>query len=174
MITGDPRLKTNASHVRIQFRATVGALLLLYLAAGLVTELLPPPVARELFPLSSWFLFKRVPYQVRGYEIRIRELQGRALDPPVAFNAADGLVRMPHSTAPYKIIQQLGESIRRGRRDEAMRQRQLLERNFLPPATRYEIVELIYAPVERWRDGRVETIPLAEFTAEPDEESPFP
>ena len=105
--------------------------LAIYFVAGIGTLLLP---AREIFPFYSWFLFALVPQNsTTHYDLILHEVNGRHLDPPVRYQEADGLVPSPHSVTVYRLTQRLGAT-------QDAHARELLEKDWLPPGTRYEIV----------------------------------
>jgi hypothetical protein len=113
-------------------RRGVAVFLAIYFIVGLGTLLLP---AREIYPFYSWFLFALVPQNATThYELILYEVNGQPLDPPRRYQEADGLVRSPHNVTVYRLTQQIGAT-------QDARARELLEKTWLPPNTRYEIIK---------------------------------
>jgi hypothetical protein len=112
-------------------RRGIALFLAIYFVVGLGTLLLP---AREIFPFYSWFLFALVPQGAAHYELILRAVDGKRLDPPRRYQEAEGLVGSPHSVTVYKLTQQIGAT-------NDARARELLEKDWLPPNTRYEIIK---------------------------------
>ena len=127
-----------------------------------MTLLLPD---REAFPLYSWFLFALTPQAGPQYGLLLREVNGRAVEPPRLYQEADGLVAVPHSVTVFKLVQQLGESVEQGRAGRE-HYRELLEKNWLPPRAKYELVKFNGDPVARFKNGGYEiTQKLETFTS---------
>jgi hypothetical protein len=113
-------------------RRGVAGFLAIYFIVGLGTLCLP---AREIFPFYNWFLFALVPQgTTTHYELILHEVNGRAINPPRRYQEADGLVRSPHNVTVYRLTQKIGET-------NDPQARELLEKDWLPPKTRYEIVK---------------------------------
>jgi hypothetical protein len=112
-------------------RRGISLFLAIYFVVGLGTLLLP---AREIFPFYSWFLFALVPQGAPHYELILRRVDGKLLDPPRRYQEAEGLVRSPHSVTVYKLTQQIGAL-------NDVHARELLEKYWLPPNTSYEITQ---------------------------------
>jgi hypothetical protein len=135
-----------------------------YFALGLLTLLLP---RREVFPLYSWFLFALVPGRESDYALRLREVNGQKLPEPVLYQDAKGLVADPHNVTVREIVQQFGRAVEKGRVQERLRIRRVMEKDYLPPLCRYELVIITYDPLARWRTGRgrYEVRPLAQYAS---------
>lgn len=113
-------------------RRGIALFLALYFVVGLGTLLLP---AREVFPFYSWFLFALVPQNgTAHYDLILYEVNGQPVDPPRRYQDADGLVRSPHNVTVYRLIQRIGAT-------QDAQARELLEKAWLPPKTRYEIIK---------------------------------
>ena len=124
-------MKTSIREYR-RARCGITLFLAIYFVIGLGTLLLP---AREIFPFYNWFLFALVPQNTAThYELILYEVNGQSLDPPRRFQEADGLVRSPHTATVYRLTQRIGET-------QDARARELLEKDWLPPKTRYEIIK---------------------------------
>jgi hypothetical protein len=124
-------VKTSIREYR-RARRGIALFLAIYFVAGLGTLLLP---AREIFPFYSWFLFALVPQtSTAHYELILHEVNGTPLEPPRRYQEAKGLVRSPHSVTVYKLTQEIGAT-------NDAHARQLLEQDWLPPKTRYEIIK---------------------------------
>jgi hypothetical protein len=112
-------------------RRGVAFFLAFYFIVGLGTLLLP---TREVFPFYSWFLFALVPQGEPHYELILYEVNGQSLDPPRRYQEAESWVSSPHSVTVYKLTQQIGAT-------NDPQARELLEKSWLPPKTRYQIVK---------------------------------
>ena len=124
-------MKTSIREYR-RARCGVTLFLAIYFLVGLGTLLLP---AREIFPFYSWFLFALVPQKTTThYELILHEVNGQPVDPPRRYQDADRLVRLPHNVIVYRLTQKIGET-------NDSRARELLEKDWLPPKTRYEIIK---------------------------------
>ena len=114
----------------------------------------------EVFPVFSWYLFHQVPVVRVRYALRLHELHGQVLDPAVFYEEAEGIVARPHSTEAQTTIRRLAEAIEAGHDDTIRHLKQVLETEYLPPNVRYELVQRIFDPLERWRNGTYSTTPL--------------
>ncbi|MDE1171170.1 MAG: hypothetical protein PW734_08195 [Verrucomicrobium sp.] len=108
---------------------------------------------QEVFPIYSWFLFAVVPNGKTTYQVLIERVGTRSVVPPQFYTQAGDVMGNPHSIVAYKIIQRLGKACRKGKAEEIIRQRALLEAN-LPPQTTYDVVRIHSDPVEQWRTRR--------------------
>jgi hypothetical protein len=144
------------------WRVWVALFLAGYFVLGLATLALP---RQEVFPCYSWFLFALVPGRESQYAIRFREVRGQKLAAPVLFQDADDFVDEPHNAMARELIQQFGAAVEKGRTDEHLRLRQVMERDYLPTPCRYELVVLTYEPLTRWRTGDYKARSLGEYTA---------
>jgi hypothetical protein len=138
-------------------RGWVAIFLVGYFVLGLGTAMLPQ---QEVFPLYSWFLFPSVPGRQTRYALRLEEPQG-----PLLYQEAEGFVANPHSVTVDELVQQLGLAVKQGRVNEQQRIRQVLEKNHLPSSCRYELVTITFDPLIRWRTGRCEVEPIAQYLA---------
>ena len=120
---------------------------------------------REIFPFASWFLFLLVPYHTSDYDLLLRAEGTRPLDPPPTFSQAPGtIVLASHSIVAYQLIQQLGEAERKGDAERSSALRRQLEIQFRVPSMHYDLVRVVYQPVERWQTGHViSRTPLKSF-----------
>ena len=137
-----------------RIRKFITCFLAAYFAGGLLTLLHP---RMEVFPVYSWFLFAMVPQSGPQYGLLLREVNGRSVEPPRLYQESGDWIPAPHSVTVFKLTQQLGAATERSLSD-TNRYRTLLEKNWLPPQTRYELVKLNADPVARWKTGRYEII----------------
>ena len=120
---------------------------------------------REVFPFFSWSLFALTPQAGPQYGLLLLEVNGRAVDPPRLFEEADGLVAAPHSVTVFQLAQIFGAAVEAGRADRE-HYRELLEKNWLPPRTKYELVKFNSDPIARFQQGGYEiTQRLGTFTS---------
>lgn len=134
-----------------------------YFVGGLLTLLHP---CEEVFPVYSWFLFALVPQHQTLYAVVLHEAEGRPLSQPRAYPEAIGIVRDPHNVVAYQLIQQLGTAVEKQDTAQVVKLRHLLETNYLPARSRYEVAKISYEPLRRWRTGEQRTEQLAIFSTE--------
>ena len=129
---------------------------------------------QEIFPFASWFLFLLVPYHTSDYDLVLRAEGTRTLDPPPTFSHAPGaLVQASHSIVTYQLIQQLGEAQKHGDAARVRALRRQIEAQFRVFSIHYDLVRVVYQPVERWQTGRViSRTPLQSFVAGEDTAQP--
>jgi hypothetical protein len=133
-----------------------------YFVGGLLTLLLPE---REVFPVYSWFLFPLVPRAETQYALLLHEVSGQRVEPPCLYQDAEGRIPRPHSVTVFQLTQKFGAAFEHGQADQA-RYCELLEKNWLPARTRYELVKVNADPIARWKNGRFEiTQRLEMFTS---------
>ncbi|HZV36729.1 MAG TPA: hypothetical protein VFB72_19285 [Verrucomicrobiae bacterium] len=132
-----------------------------YFAMGLLMLLRPD---MEIFPVFSWFLFARVPQSGAQFGLLLHQVNSRKIEPPRLYQEAGDLVPTAHSVTVYKLAQELGAAIEKNS-PETTRCRDLLEKDWLPPQSSYELVKLNSDPVTRWKTGKYEIIQrLGTFT----------
>lgn len=141
-------------------RVWVALFLAGYFALGLATVLLPQ---QEVFPVYSWFLFPLVPGRQTRYALRLQEARGQGLTPPLLYQDAENYVANPHSVTVDELVQQFGQAVTKGRVDDQQRLRHVLEKNHLPSPCQYELVTITFDPLVRWRTGRYEAKPFAQY-----------
>lgn len=122
---------------------------------------------QEIFPFASWFLFLLVPYHTSDYDLVLRAEGTRLLNPPPPFSQAPGaLVQASHSIVAYQLIQQLGEAEKNRDAARSRALRRQIEAQFRVPFIHYDLVKVVYQPVERWQTGRViSRTPMQSFVA---------
>ncbi len=121
----------------------------------------------EVFPFASWFLFGLVPYRETDYDLILRAEGERPLDPPPSFSHAPGaLVQGSHSVVSHQLIQQLGdaETHHDDARSRALRRQ--IEAQFRVPFIHYDLVRVVYRPVEYYETGQaISRAPMKSFIA---------
>jgi hypothetical protein len=135
-----------------RIRKFISVFLAAYFAGGLLTLMRPD---MEVFPVYSWFLFALVPQSGPQYGLLLHEVNGRSIEPPRLYQEAADWVPASHSVTVFKLTQELGVAAERNLPEQS-RYRELLEKNWLPPQTRYELVKLNADPVARWKTGQYE------------------
>ena len=154
--------------------AKISVLLFLavYFCTGMLARFFSKGVkgVEDVYPFFSWFLFVEVPHRIQSeYGIRFLEIGGKTLDPPLFFEKAVGAAYNPTRRPAeeyHHLIQLLGGAVKRKDAQETARLRAEIEKEILDHSAVYEISEIIFNPVERWRNGSVMEIkPLAEFTS---------
>jgi hypothetical protein len=117
----------------------------------------------ETFPFYSWFLFSLTPQAKDKYAIKVTQYGPHRFKPARFYEHLVGVLGQPHSPTAHKIIQRLGEAVKRGDEEEVAKQRRLLEDNFMPGPSQYWLAEIFYDPVVRYKTGAVEEKRLREF-----------
>lgn len=137
--------------------------LFLYMVIGFLTFDIKNKKSNEVFPVFSWFLFAEVPQKNHiRYTIRIYEIDGKTLPVPLLFAEA-GAYSNPHSVSANKLIQDLGKALVENQIQEVKGIRELLEQNQIHRVNRYELIQLTYDPVERFKTGKAEEKSIAFF-----------
>jgi hypothetical protein len=141
------------------------ALMLGYLGVLVVNG---PRNATEVLPFFNWSLFSRVPApdQVH-YSVRLLEIDGAALDPPVFFDEASDLLPGAQAPEANELLQHLGRSLEAGDEAAVADARAALESRFLNglDSAVYEVVRRRYDIVDRLEcDCYLEETSLREFT----------
>lgn len=79
----------------------------------------------QIYPVTRWDLFSKVPSSVRtSYSIRFVEVDGVPLDEPIYFEKADSYVRNTESPTAYQVLQDLGRATER---DQPLRMTRYLD-----------------------------------------------
>jgi hypothetical protein len=121
-----------------------------YFLGGLLSLLHP---RGEVFPVYSWFLFPLVPAERTQFALRLYSAGGEPLP-------------LPRSITVHELAQQLGAAVDSADSQQVQRVRRTLERNFLPPGARYELVRESFEPLTRWKTGQARVHRLATFSTQ--------
>ncbi len=133
-------------------RAFIAFFLWFYFSGGLLTVFYPPKY--EVFPVFSWFLFGLTPNPQMRYAIRISSWNGRDLSQPVYYEEGNELHIQSHDAIfLHSIAQNLGKALEGGNSDDVTQFRAIMENNYLSPPCDYELVEIVYDPIKRWKTG---------------------
>lgn len=145
-----------------RIRKLISWFLAAYFAGGLLTLLHPE---MEVFPVYSWFLFALVPQSGPQFGLLLHRVNSQDVEPPRLYQETGDLISTSHSVTVFKLTQQLGAALE-GNSPDKTRYRELLEKNWLPPHSAYELVKLNADPVTRWKTGKYEiTQRLGTFTS---------
>lgn len=107
---------------------------------------------REIFPLFSWFLFSLVPGKSTGYDILIKEVQGRPVTPALPYRQATQFFSSGHSVVIYRAIQELGKAVKENDEDAVKVLRTSIEKFFYMKPVQYDLVKIHFQnPLQRWR-----------------------
>lgn len=144
------------------------AFLGMYFAIGIAasTVLKSFLVHDEIYPVFSWFLFDKVPKERNVFGLRLHQVGEAEISPPLLFQEAEIWVSNPHSITAQTLIQRLGRARLGHSREDVVSIRRMLEKGFLPPDTRYELVRIRYHPLKRWRTGEMQIESLQMYGAE--------
>jgi hypothetical protein len=123
----------------------------------------------EVFPISSWTLFMRVPNQVTEYGIEILAVEGAVLAAPRAFHEARDLFPGAGDVRADRVVQRMARALEGGDEARLRELRLLFEGRWLGAErapVHYRLVRRSYAPLERWRTGRAaESTELQDFVS---------
>jgi hypothetical protein len=138
-----------------QLKWSIIGLLLLYAAVGFLADATKPENDFEdVYPFFSWFLFIHVPKATqRGFDARLTSIEGVALTSSVSLTASP--VAPKNDVRPiqmHNFIDALGRALKSGDKSAIEAARKALESRFQKKAT-YEVLEIRYHPVDRWRTG---------------------
>jgi hypothetical protein len=126
---------------------------------------------REIFPLFSWSLYSTVPREAADYGVRILEVGGRTLNPPLLVEEARP--RFPHANQRQLLmaVQSLGRALDGGDTEAVRAYRRLIERHHLRGrgVVHYEVIHRRFNTLARWRTGEFRTLrTVGRFSAEGD------
>ena len=105
-----------------------------------------------IFPFHRWELFSKVPPAVnRSFSIRLVEVDGKPVDPPVYFDEARGLVDQPNSPVASQLMSDLGWGLKTNNLRRAVGAQMQLESRFMQgiDTARYEVVLRTFSVLER-------------------------
>jgi hypothetical protein len=124
---------------------------------------------REIFPLFSWSLYSTVPREAVDYGMRILEVDGRRLNPPLLVEEVRP--RFPHANQRQLLmaVQSLGRALDGGNTEAVRAYRRLVERHHLRGrgVIRYEIVYRRFNTLARWTRGELKSVrAVATFSTE--------
>lgn len=133
-----------------------------YLLAALLATAAP---GFEVLPFFCWFLFPIVPGHDARYELVALELAGSPISPPRDYQTLD-LVKDPMAMDLWLATRRLGQALEGQDEDRIRRERHLIESNFLCAPSHYAVDRVVFDPLKRWRNHRVEARKrLAVFTS---------
>lgn len=135
---------------------TVAAFLVAYALLGCVFRFTRP--GGEVFPVSSWTLFLRVPNRVSEYEVEILSVAGARLPEPLALHRAGGRFPGSGDISATRLVQRMGRAHEAGDEARLAELRRLFEQRWLGPERaplEYRLVRHHYSPLERWKGGSV-------------------
>lgn len=135
-------------------------LILIYFSVGMASFL---TAKKEIFPFFSWSLFSVVPNPSPHYEIIIHQHNGKKLASPKSLYEAPSSIVNRSSAGAKFVIRDLGKAYLEDNKEEVIRLRTLLEKNFLKGNIKYELVSQVYDPIKRWKNGETQTNSLGFF-----------
>src|SRR5262249_11347688 len=105
--------------------------------------------------------------QVTSYDLLIESWGDQTFHPPKPMIEVEGLLRSPHSSTNYQLVQRYGRAVESGDRAAADEAWRLLQSKFASTEPlHFEIVKRTYDPLDRARGGSVEQIPVGAAGAE--------
>lgn len=111
----------------------------------------------DTYPFFSWFLFSKVPSRIQSdYAIKIIEVDGKPLPQPTLLEKTSGIFNNSRSLAEYfQTARNLGVSLKQKQLGQVNQIRTHLEKNlFSGRLVTYEVLEIRYNPIERYKSGK--------------------
>src|SRR5262249_20623240 len=137
---------------------------------GMISAIRP---GGEIFPFASWFLFSLVPQQVTSYDLLVRSWGDRNFQPPKPLIEVEGLLRSPHSSTNYQLVQRYGRAVETGDQAGANEAWRLLRARFsTAEPVSIEIWKRSYDPLDRARGGKVEQVRVGAESPRPEIANP--
>ena len=118
---------------------------------------------RELFPIFSWFLFSRTPNRAVNFTIIIYTHNGRELTPPISFHKAPKSIADSESINANSVIKKLGNSVLQGSESQIIKNRKILERNYMYGNIEYALIKETYDPIQKWKYNEADQEVLSRF-----------
>ncbi|MBI2902472.1 MAG: hypothetical protein HYY12_02645 [Candidatus Methylomirabilis oxyfera] len=115
---------------------------------------------REIFPIFSWSLYSTVPREAAEYGVRIFEVGGETLNPPLFFEDARAFFPYVNQAQLFMTVQSLGRALESDNTEAIKTYRRLLERHHLRGrgVIHYEIVRRRFNTLTRWVTGEFRTL----------------
>jgi hypothetical protein len=134
----------------------VFAFLAFYLSIGIGARFLSTQ-EEDFYPFFSWFLFSHVPQRIQSdFAVTILEVNGETFKTPIPLENASSIYGTSRSFAQYnQYIRSLGTAIKQNNTEEIERLRQLLEYGLPVKSMTYEVQELTFNPIEKFKSGAV-------------------
>lgn len=132
--------------------------LVVYFLIGMANEYIGEKILNsgtEWYPVFSWDLFSVIPNEQDNFLMSIRYIGSDKYDPPREFRETEDLfVSQGISPTEYApIIEKLGEAVMRNDKDALAKHLKKIEGIFSGLPYGYDIYEVIYDPVDFWKDG---------------------
>lgn len=148
-------------------------LLFLFLASYFIvgnTARLTVRNEEQLYLISSWYLYSRVPAPVQtGFAVLIHSAGTQTFTPPVYLDDERGVVfnaALDYNHSLVHNVDDLGRALQLHHTDMILKARRELEQNFIQSPVVYDLVEISFHPVERWKSGAlIGTRTVATFTS---------
>lgn len=121
--------------------------LLAYLVAGAYVV--------DRYPFFNWALFTKIPNEQDDFSIEIRSFDGVAYDPALPFSESRFIFdAIGQSPTDYALpVSELGGAVVGGDAAAIAARREYVEKIFAGKEFAYDLVRIVYDPVEKWRTG---------------------
>ena len=118
------------------------------------------PQREEIFPFASWSLFSKVPNEIHDYGLRVLEMDGRVMNPPIDYEASYPRFTSSDPHMARACIQQLGQAVKSRDAAEVARVRTYLESLHLRghKQVKYELLDRRWDPLERWNEKKFRSL----------------
>lgn len=119
----------------------------------------------EIFPFFSWFLFALTPNPSAEYNFQIITYGEQTFSPPIIYNEAKGIVPSPNSIKVPRLATTMAKALEENQTDEYHTAKRVFESNYLDnQKSIYQLIEINYDPLERWKTGEVKVTPVQTIT----------
>ncbi len=128
----------------------------------------------QLYLISSWYLYSRVPAPVKTeFTIVVHKAGNQTFNPPVYLDNKQGVIfnqKLDYNHSLVHNVADLSRALQLENKSMILTARKSLEGNFILSPVVYDVVEISFNPIERWKDGSLLiTRTIATFTSGVDE-----
>lgn len=116
----------------------------------------------EIFPFASWDMYARVPSVVTDFRFRVHRIGEVRFDPPRDLREIATHAGKIKSVTSLVVMRKFGFAVM-GQDPEAERYRRLAEESFGLQDAEYELVQVIYNPIEMHRSGESREATIGRF-----------
>ena len=105
-------------------------------------------------PFSAWALFVFVPNTPETYSIKIKSTGNKIFNPPVDVFSQESEVRNANDITLFYLVNKLGYNLTKSNQEEVLKNKFLIESNYLKKGMEWVLVRTSYDPIERWQTGK--------------------
>ncbi len=142
--------------------------LFLYFLIG-VTARLGMDNEEQVYLVSSWYLYSKVPPSIqKDFTVLVHQVGGKVYSPPLFIDDTQGIVfssLVDYNHSLVHNVRDLGRAVLFGEKMEITRAQTELESKFITRPISYELVQISFNPIDRWKTGKIlQSQSLAKFT----------